>query len=113
MQTKAKTLSSKRVRKLDGVIEAAHFNADGTLAWVRAYERRGPTWSDTVLLDRATLLERLRQGKRFYVGSRRELWASEFDLTVPLRRVEFYRGEALITGPGKPRQDSLKHIPVV
>ncbi|MCW5876955.1 MAG: hypothetical protein KIS85_08760 [Anaerolineales bacterium] len=101
------------MRKLDGVVEAAHFTPDGKLAWVRAYERRGPTWSDTVLLDRATLVERLRQGKRFYVGTRREFWASEFDLTVPLRLVEFYRGEALTTGSVRPREDSLEQIPIV
>ncbi len=111
MQTK--TTKTKLPRKLDGVIEAAHFDSDGKLAWVRAYERRGPTWSDCVLLDRDTLVERLKQGKRFYVGSRREFWASEFDVTIPVRVVRFYRGEALVTGHGKARQDSLGGIPVV
>lgn len=103
----------KRTQKADGVIEAAHFAADGSLAWVRAYERRGPTWSDAVLLDRAALVERLKKRKRFFIGSRREFLASEFDLGEPLRLIEFYRGEALVTGRGQARQDRLEGIPIV
>ena len=103
----------KQRRDLDGVIEAAHFNPDGKLAWVRAYERRGPTWSDVVLLDREALVQRLKQRKRFYVGSRREFWASEFDVTLPVRLVENYRNTVLVTGRGRAQQDRLEGIPVV
>jgi hypothetical protein len=102
-----------RNKKVDGVIEAAHFTSDGKLAWVRAYERRGPTWSDAVLLDRAALVQRLKKRKRFYIGTRREFLASEFELTEPLRLIEFYRGEALVVGKGDARQDRLEGIPVV
>jgi hypothetical protein len=102
-----------RNKKIDGVIEAAHFSADGKLAWVRAYERRGPTWSDAVLLDRPALVQRLKKRKRFYIGSRREFLASEFELGEPLRLVEFYRGEALVTGRGSAKQDRLEGIPIV
>ena len=100
-------------KKLDGVIEAAHFNADGRLAWVRAYERRGPTWSDVVLLDRTTLIQRLKAGKRFYVGTRREFLASEFELSQPLRLVQSRRGLILVVGKGPAQQDSLEGIPVL
>jgi len=106
-------LKYKQRRDLDGVIEAAHFNPDGKLAWVRAYERRGPTWSDVVLLDREALVQRLKQRKRFYVGSRREFWASEFDVTLPVRLVENYRSTVLVTGRGRAQQDRLDGIPVV
>jgi hypothetical protein len=102
-----------RNKKADGVIEAAHFTSDGKLAWVRAYERRGPTWSDAVLLDRTALVERLKKRKRFYVGVRKEFLASEFELKQPLRLIEFYRGEALVTGSGAARQDRLEGIPIV
>jgi len=103
----------KRIKKVDGVIEAAHFTSEGKLAWVRAYERRGPTWSDAVLLDRAALVERLKKRKRFYIGARREFLASEFELKEPVRLIEFYRGEALIVGKGQVHQDKLDGIPVV
>ena len=112
MEAKAKR-GPRQLKKLDGVIEAAHFNPDGKLAWVRAYERRGPTWSDVVLLDREALVQRLRLGKRFYVGSRREFWASEFDLTLPVRLVENYRSAVLVTGRGGSQADRLAGIPVV
>ncbi|HLD93413.1 MAG TPA: hypothetical protein VI703_04350 [Anaerolineales bacterium] len=102
-----------RNKKVDGVIEAAHFTSDGKLAWVRAYERRGPTWSDTVLLDRDALVQRLKKRKRFYVGTRREFLASEFELGEPVRLIEFYRGEALVVGKGQVRQDKLEGIPIV
>jgi hypothetical protein len=100
-------------KKIDGVVEAAHFTSDGKLAWVRAYERRGPTWSDAVLLDRAALVERLKKRKRFYIGSRKEFLASEFELGEPLRIIEFYRGEALVTGTGSAKQDRLDGIPII
>ena len=103
----------RQLKKLDGVIEAAHFNPDGKLAWVRAYERRGPTWSDVVLLDRDALVQRLKQHKRFFVGTRRESWASQFDLTLPVRLVENYRSEVLVTGRGASQKDRLDGIPVV
>jgi len=102
-----------RNKKVDGVIEAAHFTSDGKLAWVRAYERRGPTWSDTVLLDRDALVQRLKKRKRFYVGTRREFLASEFELGEPVRLIEFYRGFILVVGKGQVRQDKLEGIPIV
>ena len=61
-------------------MEAAHFNKDGVLLWVRAYERRGPTWSDVVLLDREHLIKKLESGKRFFLGKRKAFRASEFQL---------------------------------
>lgn len=103
----------KTNKKADGVVEAAHFGADGRLAWVRAYERRGPTWSDTVLLDRASLIQRLKKRKRFYVGKRNEYRSSEFDLGQQIRVAESGRGPVLVLGRGGARQDKLEGIPVV
>lgn len=102
-------------RKAHGVIEAVHLDAAGQLAWVRAYERRGPTWSDTVLLDRQALIERLQAGKRFYVGARRELWASEFELGQRLRLRQTHRGLFLVLGEGRGDlpQDWLEGVPVL
>jgi hypothetical protein len=105
----------KTGRKAHGVIEAAHFAPDGSLAWVRAYERRGPTWSDLVLLDRAALMERVRRGKRFFVGKRIESWASEFELGQQLRLKTTHRGTFLVLGEGRGDlpNDQLDGIPVV
>jgi hypothetical protein len=101
-------------KRADGVINAAHFDSDGHLLWVRAYERRGPTWSDHVLLDRPTLVQRLRAGKRFFVGKRKQFRASEFVLGTPLRLVNTRKGPILVAGKfDNPQQDSLKALPVV
>jgi len=48
-------------KKVDGVIEAVRYK-NGQIVIVRAYERRGATFSDHVLLERKTLLERLQKG---------------------------------------------------
>lgn len=102
-------------KKADGVVDAAHLTADKQLAWVRAYERRGPTWSDLVLLDRPALVERLKAGKRFYVGDRVEFRASEFDLGAPIRLVERGRRRqpVIVVGQGKAEQDRLEGLPIV
>ena len=53
-------------KKFDGVIEAVRYNPDGQIALVRGYELRGVTYSDRVLLDRNTLVERLKEGKKIH-----------------------------------------------
>lgn len=110
-----KTKPRSNTKKVDGVIETGHLGPDGRLAWVRAYERRGPTWSDVVLLDRAALTQRLKARKRFHVGQRRELWASEFDLITPLRLAQNPQGNFLVTGFGNMEipQDQLVGLPLV
>jgi hypothetical protein len=64
--------------KWDGVIEAVHYATGGNIVMVRVYERHGLVWSDYVLLRRNILLERLKQGKRFVVGTRILFLGSEF-----------------------------------
>lgn len=102
-------------RKAHGVVEAVHLDANGQLDWVRAYERRGPTWSDIVLLDRAALIQRLQSGKRFYIGDRREQWASEFELGQRLRLKKIHQGTFLVLGEGRGDlpQDWLEGAPLV
>ena len=56
--------------KFDGVIEAARYAPDGRLVLIRAYERRGPAFSDHILLDRQSLVQLLKKGKRIVVGQR-------------------------------------------
>jgi hypothetical protein len=72
-------------KKFDGVIEAVRYAPNGKIELVRAYERRGATFSDHVLLSRNTLVERLQKGKRFVIGQRKELWASTFSVSDEIR----------------------------
>ena len=100
--------------RFDGVIEAVRYRKNGKIEWVRAYERRGPTWSDHVLLQRQMLLEKLKAGKRFYTGQRKVLHASEFDLGRQIVVAENGKGEIIQTDDVKAgSRDMLQGVPVI
>ena len=95
-------------------MEAAHFNKSGDLQWVRAYERRGPTWSDVVLLDRENLVKKIEAGKRFFVGKRKLYLASEFQLRDQIYVNKNKSGKALTLGKDKKAStDKLQKMPRV
>jgi len=95
--------------KFDGVIEAVRYRG-GKIDVVRAYERRGPTFSDHVLLDRKALVERLEKGKRFVTGQRKELLASTFE-TGKAVSLEGQNGRQVITTRPQSEQDVLEGVP--
>jgi hypothetical protein len=99
--------------KYDGVVEAVHYKPNGEVDWVRAYERRGPTFSDHVLLNRQTLIDRLKSGKKYMAGTRKELMASTFEVTMPLQVVTHAGSEFLSTGSSSAGQDRLEGIPIL
>lgn len=70
--------------KVDGVIEAVRYKG-GKIDVVRAYERRGAIFSDWILLDRKELIDRLKKGRRFVTGQRKEFWASTFEVGKPVK----------------------------
>ena len=74
--------------KYDGVIEAVRYAPPGRVAVVRAYERRGPTFSDRVLISREELVRRLEAGKHFVAGERQPFLASTFTVASPILLVE-------------------------
>ena len=95
--------------RIDGVIEAVRYKG-GKIDLVRAYERRGATFSDHVVLDRPTLVARLRQGRRFVTGSRKPLLASTFDVWSPVILAGRDR-DSVVTTPGPHGQDRLEGVP--
>ena len=96
-------------KKIDGVIEAARYK-NGQITLVRAYERRGATFSDRVLVDRKTLLERLQKGKQYVIGTREDLKASTFILGKPVMIVKQDDRELLATRENVTR-DELEEVP--
>jgi len=101
-------------QKFDGVVEAVHYTKNGKIDWVRAYERRGPTWSDHVLLDRDMLIQRIENGKRFYTGRRIQLEASEFEIGSRLELRAASNGSLITTaGVTDPKSDKLPEVPVI
>jgi hypothetical protein len=97
-------------KKIDGVIEAARYK-NGQLVIVRVYERRGSTFSDRVLLERKTLLERLQQGQQYFTGSREELRASTFKVGKSVLIVKLDDRELLATHENA-THDELEEVPI-
>ena len=97
-------------KKVDGVIEAVHYQ-NGQIVNVRAYERRDSTFSDHILIDRKDLIERIKKGKKFLVGTRRELMASTFDLGKAVQVVT-RNGKEILSTSADADHDELESSPV-
>jgi hypothetical protein len=97
------------MQKFDVVIEAVRYK-NGKIELARGYERRGPTFTDRVLLDRKTLLERLQGGKRLVTGQRKEYLASTFDVGKPIKLVGA-DGKQVVTTLLQANHDELEGVP--
>lgn len=96
-------------KNFDGVIEAVRYK-NGQISIVRAFERRGTTFSDYLVLDRKSLLERLQGGKVFVTGSREELLASTFNVSKPVFLVKSNDREFIATREDIDH-DELENVP--
>ncbi|HEY3311450.1 MAG TPA: hypothetical protein VGK00_07405 [Anaerolineales bacterium] len=94
--------------KFDGLIEAVRYAPDGKIDLVRAYERRGSTFSDIILIDRANLVTRLKNGQKFVTGIRKEFLGSTFETT----RFVQLKGNVITTGSDT-NQDHLEEVPYI
>lgn len=98
------------MKKFDILIEAVRYE-NGQIAWVRAYERRGATFSDRVLIERSDLAERLKQGKKVMTGQRKELLASTFQVGQAVQAVK-RQDQYLISTRANADRDELEGVPV-
>jgi hypothetical protein len=97
-------------KKFDGVIEAVRYK-NGQIEVVRAFERRGATFSDRIMVPRTELLERLKRGQKIVIGKRKELLASTFDVQdKPLQVVE-RNGKEIIATHTDADHDELEQAP--
>ena len=97
-------------KRFDGVIEAVRYK-DGRIEVVRAFERRGSAFSDRVLIRRGELLKKLKDGRKFVIGQRKEYLAGTFDTSKPVQVVS--RGDKeLISTRGDAEWDELEQAPV-
>ena len=97
-------------KKYDGVIEAVRYK-NGQIVVVRAFERRGAAFSDRIMMDRKELLERLKDGKKFILGKRKELWAGTFEEGKPVQLVS-RDGREFISTREQAERDELEQSPV-
>ncbi|HJS20494.1 MAG TPA: hypothetical protein VJ785_17225 [Anaerolineales bacterium] len=97
-------------KKVDGVIEAVRYK-DGQIEVVRAFERRGAAFSDRILMPRRELLERLKDGRKFVIGKRKEFLAGTFETGQSLQVVR-RDGREFISTRGDAEHDELEQAPV-
>ena len=97
-------------KKFDGIVEAVRYK-DGQIEVVRAFERRGAAFSDRVLIERHELLERLKKGKKFVTGKRKELLAGTFEQGKPLQLVS-RDGKLFVSTRENAERDELEQVPV-
>jgi hypothetical protein len=97
----------------DGVLEAAHFKPDGQLDWVRVYERRGPVFTDRILLHRAEFIEQLKAGKRYMVGERIPNMGAKFNVSEPVHLQGKNDKQAIAVGSSQTGIDNLTGVPII
>ncbi len=100
-------------KKYDGVIEAVHYSPNGQVDWVRAYERRGSTFSDWLIIPRSQLVERLKAGKTFIIGRRVPYLASTFETGKPLHLADHGDTPLLTTDNLPVEKDTLAGAPII
>ena len=97
-------------KKFDGVIEAVRYH-NGQIEVVRAFERRGAAFSDRVMIERHELLKRLKEGRTFVTGKRKEGFGGMFEQGQPVRVIS-RDGKDFISTRADANQDVLEQVPV-
>jgi hypothetical protein len=98
-------------KKFDGVIEAVRYK-NGQIDVVRAFERRGAAFTDRIMLDRNEFLNRLKKGKKYFVGKRKEFLAGSFDIQEKPVQVLDRNGKQIISTRSEGDHDELEQAPV-
>jgi hypothetical protein len=99
--------------KFDGVVESVHYNPEGQVKWVRVYRRRGPTFSDRLLMNRDEFIRELKSGRRYFSGKRIALQASTFDLGEQVSLLQRDGSEYIVIGEQSSEKDFLKGVPII
>ena len=97
----------------DGIIVAAHYKNTGVVDWVQAYLRRGPIWSDVVLISREALVEQLKSGKNYVTGIRVEYMGTTFETADAVNLITNKDHDILVTGEIESETDRLDNVPIL
>ena len=100
-------------QRWDGVIETVHYAPNAQIDWVRAYERRGATYSDVVLIRRDELIRKLQSGRKFASGQRVSNLAGTFTGLEPVRLEMAGGATYVVCGSSQNAHDDLGKTPVV
>jgi hypothetical protein len=100
-------------QRWDGVIETVHYAPNAQIDWVRAYERRGATYSDVVLLKREALIRKIQSGRKFASGRRMPNLAGTFTALEAVRLEGSGETAHVVCGSGRNEHDDLGKTPVI
>jgi hypothetical protein len=98
-------------KKFDGVIEAVRYK-NGQIEVVRTFERRGAAFTDRIMLDRQEFLNRLKKGKKYFVGKRKEFLAGTFEVQDKPIQIMGRDGQEIIATRSEADHDELEQAPV-
>lgn len=98
-------------KKVDGVIEAVRYGAEGRVETVRYYERRGAVYSDRQLLGRNDLIRKLKARKVFVTGRRTPYMGATFETGAAVRVAGPAGSEVLVTNNAPVGKDHLEGVP--
>lgn len=98
-------------KKYDGVIEAVHYK-NGQIDIVRAFERRGAAFTDRIMLNRKEFVERIKKGKKYVVGKRKEFLAGSFDVQEKPVQVLERDGQEILSTRAGADHDELEQAPL-
>jgi hypothetical protein len=98
--------------KFDYLVEAVHYSPAGELEQIRLYERRGPSFSDRIIINRDQLIHHLMAGKKVVVGNRIPFLASTFNQVGEIELSGSKEAPVLVMGGVIASKDSLTGIPV-
>jgi hypothetical protein len=99
--------------KYDAVVQAVHYGNGGKIAWARTFQRRGPIWSDYVLVNRQDLIDQIKSGKRYMTGRRVQQMGGTFEVERQLRVIQRDGDELLGTNGEQSNRDYLENVPVI
>jgi hypothetical protein len=97
----------------DGVLETAHFKPDGQLDWVRVYVRRGPIFSDRILMSRQEFVRELKSGKHYWLGERIHNMGGKFKVVQPVKLVQQDGNPIIVVGDAPATRDELTGVPII
>ena len=102
--------------KYDGVIEAVRYTPDGKVSLARIYERRGPAFSDRILLSRDELIQRLKSGEKFMIGKRLPRMGGMFEVSARVTLLKKKENEVWIqagqSDGSAVERDTLEGVPL-
>src|SRR5687768_13474590 len=97
-------------KKFDGVIEAVRYK-NGQIEIVRTFERRGAAFTDRIMLNRHEFLDRLKKGKKYFVGKGKECLAGTFEVQESPVQVLNLDGQEIISTRAGADDDELEQAP--